>query len=237
MWVKSGRSGKRMVDQAGGPIVSVSRGVKPDIPGLHLGCPPWAQGARRTALFGPRWRGKASVTMIWGGIARLGRSIAWPDRGAADGFRPRWQFEALFVNFKRRAPIRDLVCPSLRSRPRLADGRSGTAHAQGKLDARYNITLAGIPVGRGTWVIDIAEDHFTASASGQTAGLMRVLASGHGQSVARGSIVGGQIAAVDLYVQHPHRQEIRRSPHDDQRRRRCGISPPNRHGRPPTGCR
>ena len=75
----------------------------------------------------------------------------------------------------------------------LADGRSGTAHAQGKLEARYNITLAGIPVGRGTWVIDIAEDHFTASASGQSAGLMRVFATGHGQSVARGSIVGGQI--------------------------------------------
>jgi len=30
------------------------------------------------------------------------------------------------------------------------------AHAQAKLEARYNVTLAGIPLGTGTWVIDIA---------------------------------------------------------------------------------
>jgi uncharacterized protein YfiM (DUF2279 family) len=71
-------------------------------------------------------------------------------------------------------------------------GHSEPARAQGKLDARYDFTLAGISVGRGSWIIDIADDHFTASASGQTAGLMRVLASGRGQSVARGTIVGGQ---------------------------------------------
>ena len=66
------------------------------------------------------------------------------------------------------------------------------AHAQGKLDARYDFTLAGVSVGRGSWVIDIGDEHFTASASGQTAGLMRVLAGGRGQSTARGAIVGGQ---------------------------------------------
>ena len=68
------------------------------------------------------------------------------------------------------------------------------ALAQGKLDARYDFTLAGIPVGRGSWVIDVGDDQFSASASGQTAGLMRVLASGRGQSVARGTIVDGQIS-------------------------------------------
>jgi hypothetical protein len=67
------------------------------------------------------------------------------------------------------------------------------AHAQGKLDARYDFTLAGIPVGRGSWVIDVGDDHFNSSASGQTAGLMRVLAGGRGQSVARGTIVDGQV--------------------------------------------
>ena len=67
----------------------------------------------------------------------------------------------------------------------IGDVREGLA--QGKLDARYAVTLAGVPVGRGTWVIDIAEDHFSATASGQTAGLLRVFASGHGQSAVRGS--------------------------------------------------
>ena len=65
--------------------------------------------------------------------------------------------------------------------------------AQGKLDARYDFTLAGVSVGRGSWVIDIADDHFSTSASGQTAGLMRMLAGGRGQSSARGGMVGGQV--------------------------------------------
>src|SRR5665213_2000345 len=44
------------------------------------------------------------------------------------------------------------------------------ALAQGRLDARYEATLAGIPVGKGAWTIDISDDQFTAAASGGTAG-------------------------------------------------------------------
>jgi hypothetical protein len=72
----------------------------------------------------------------------------------------------------------------------LGDVRGGLA--QGKLDARYTVTLAGIPVGRGAWTIDLQEDHFAAAASGTTAGLLRIFASGHGQSAARGSVARGQ---------------------------------------------
>ena len=39
------------------------------------------------------------------------------------------------------------------------------AHAQGRLDARYTVTLAGLPIGKGAWVIDIAENQFTAAQS------------------------------------------------------------------------
>jgi hypothetical protein len=70
----------------------------------------------------------------------------------------------------------------------MADAQQGRGFAQGKLDARYTVTLGGLPVGRGAWVIDITDDHFTASASGATSGLMRVFASGQGQSAARGTI-------------------------------------------------
>jgi Protein of unknown function (DUF3108) len=66
------------------------------------------------------------------------------------------------------------------------------AGAQGKLDARYTVSLGGLPIGRGAWMIDIAEDHFTTAANGATTGLMRIFASGHGQSTARGVISGGQ---------------------------------------------
>jgi Protein of unknown function (DUF3108) len=73
-----------------------------------------------------------------------------------------------------------------------ADAGRGALVAQGKLDARYTVTLAGLPIGRGAWVIDIGDDYFTASASGATSGLLQVFASGHGQSASRGSVVGGQ---------------------------------------------
>jgi hypothetical protein len=75
----------------------------------------------------------------------------------------------------------------------MADARQGYGFAQGKLDARYTVTLGGVPVGRGTWVVVIGDDHFTAAASGATAGLMRIFASGQGQSAARGTISGGQL--------------------------------------------
>ena len=65
------------------------------------------------------------------------------------------------------------------------------ALAQGRLDARYAVTLAGMPVGKGAWVIDIAENQFTAAASGATAGLLRVFASGQGSGASRGFIVSG----------------------------------------------
>jgi hypothetical protein len=59
------------------------------------------------------------------------------------------------------------------------------------LDARYAVTLSGVPVGKGAWVIDIAENQFTAAASGATAGLLRVFASGQGSGASRGFIVSG----------------------------------------------
>jgi hypothetical protein len=71
-------------------------------------------------------------------------------------------------------------------------GASEPALAQGKLDARYDFTLAGVSVGRGSWVIDIGDDQFSAAASGQTGGMMRILSSGRGQANARGAIEDGQ---------------------------------------------
>ena len=73
------------------------------------------------------------------------------------------------------------------------DAVVGRGFAQGKLDARYTVSLGGLPVGRGAWVIDITDDHFSAAASGATTGVMRVFASGQGQSAARGTIAGGQL--------------------------------------------
>src|SRR3974390_985514 len=70
---------------------------------------------------------------------------------------------------------------------------AGDAHAQGKLDARYTVTLAGVPIGKGAWVIDIADDQYTAAASGMTTGLLRVFASGQGSSASRGYVNRGNL--------------------------------------------
>jgi hypothetical protein len=67
------------------------------------------------------------------------------------------------------------------------------ASAQGKLDARYEVTLAGIPVGKGSWVVDIADDQYSASASGGTSGLLKAFASGSGTGASQGRIVNGAL--------------------------------------------
>lgn len=69
---------------------------------------------------------------------------------------------------------------------------AGQTHAQGRLDARYVVTLAGLPIGKGAWVIDIAQDQFTSAASGATSGLLQIFASGTGSSASRGMVVGGK---------------------------------------------
>ena len=65
------------------------------------------------------------------------------------------------------------------------------AQAQGKLEANYAATLAGFPIGKGRWTIEIAEARFTATATGATAGMLRVFASGDGNSASRGAMVAG----------------------------------------------
>jgi hypothetical protein len=71
---------------------------------------------------------------------------------------------------------------------------AGGAHAQqAKLDARYVVTLAGLPIGTGTWVIDIGNDEYTVVASGKTTGLLRMLSDGEGTTAARGRVVRGNL--------------------------------------------
>jgi Protein of unknown function (DUF3108) len=64
----------------------------------------------------------------------------------------------------------------------------GAAHAEARLEAHYTATLAGIPIGKGTWQIDIADDQYSAIASGRTSGLLAVFSSGHGSASSRGAV-------------------------------------------------
>jgi hypothetical protein len=86
--------------------------------------------------------------------------------------------------------------------PRLAFGLCAAAFialapqaagAQGRLDAQYEATLAGIPVGKGAWTIEIGDDTFSASAQGGTAGLLKAFSGGTGSGASQGRVVGGAL--------------------------------------------
>jgi hypothetical protein len=68
------------------------------------------------------------------------------------------------------------------------------ALAQGKLEARYNVTVAGIQVGKGSWLVEIGNDgQYTSAASGRVTGMMQVLTTGEGAAIARGTLGGGRL--------------------------------------------
>ncbi len=71
------------------------------------------------------------------------------------------------------------------------------ASAQGHLDARYEATLAGIPVGKGAWTIEILDDQFAASAAGGTSGLLKAFAGGSGTGAAQGRVVNGALVSTN----------------------------------------
>jgi hypothetical protein len=69
------------------------------------------------------------------------------------------------------------------------------AAAQGRVDAQYEATLAGIAVGKGTWTIEIGDDAFSASAQGGTAGLLKAFSGGSGSGASQGRVVNGALVA------------------------------------------
>lgn len=67
------------------------------------------------------------------------------------------------------------------------------AAAQGKVDAHYTASLAGVPVGKGGWVIEVGDEQYMSATSGVTTGLLRVFASGEGSGIARGYVSNGTL--------------------------------------------
>jgi hypothetical protein len=63
---------------------------------------------------------------------------------------------------------------------------------EGRLEAEYTASIAGIPIGRGNWVVEIADDGYTAAASGTTTGIIRFFTGARGTGAAHGTVTGGQ---------------------------------------------
>lgn len=66
-------------------------------------------------------------------------------------------------------------------------------HAQGRVDAQYEVSLAGIPIGKGAWVVDIGDDQYSALANGKTTGLISMMSTGDGNGGSQGRVVKGQL--------------------------------------------
>jgi hypothetical protein len=75
-------------------------------------------------------------------------------------------------------------------------GATDAAQAQSKLEARYGVSLAGIPLGSGTWVIDINGDNYTAVANGRTSGLVKLISDGSGSGGSRGTFQGANVLST-----------------------------------------
>jgi len=71
-------------------------------------------------------------------------------------------------------------------------GADHAAAAQVHLEAEYSATVAGLPIGHGSWVIEIADDQYTAVANGSTTGLLRIFTGARGTGASRGSFNGEQ---------------------------------------------
>ncbi len=66
------------------------------------------------------------------------------------------------------------------------------ACAQGRLQAHYTASLAGLPIGEGSWTIDLTDTQYSAAASGTTVGLLRAFTGGRGATTARGTLQAGR---------------------------------------------
>jgi Protein of unknown function (DUF3108) len=66
--------------------------------------------------------------------------------------------------------------------------------AQGKLEAHYRVTLAGVQIGKGTWAVEINDARYSAATTGVTTGLMHVLTHGEGNSAVHGTFKDGRPA-------------------------------------------
>jgi hypothetical protein len=122
---------------------------------------------------------------------------------------------------------------------------AGPASAQGSLEARYTASVAGIPIGKGSWVVDISDTHYSAAASGVTIGLVRVFTGGEGTSAARGIIVGGRLMSsiyaatiktrqktdeVRLTVDHGDVKDFKLDPPEDKDPERVPMAQAYVHG-------
>lgn len=69
---------------------------------------------------------------------------------------------------------------------------SSGAHAQGRLEAKYSVSMAGFAIGRAELIVDVSGGRYVSAASGRAAGMLSVLFDGEGVLAAQGTIDQGR---------------------------------------------
>jgi hypothetical protein len=69
-----------------------------------------------------------------------------------------------------------------------------SAQAQGRLKARYTISMTGVSIGQIVWLAAIGDQRYTTSATGKASGVLSALVNGEGSVDARGSVEDGRLA-------------------------------------------
>ncbi|MEP7031984.1 MAG: DUF3108 domain-containing protein [Pseudolabrys sp.] len=117
--------------------------------------------------------------------------------------------------------------------------------AQAKLEAQYTVTLAGLPIGKGSWTVEVSDGQYSASANGTTTGLMHAFTGGHGTTAARGTLQAGRVVSsiyastissrkktdeIHLSIANGNVKEFKVQPPQDDDPERVAMTEAHRHG-------
>jgi len=72
------------------------------------------------------------------------------------------------------------------------------ARAQGKIEVDYAISFARIPIGSAQMAADIGDEEYEIALQGRASGVARVLASGEGEFLTRGTVKAGELAPTNF---------------------------------------
>lgn len=124
-----------------------------------------------------------------------------PDCGSPAPHRPLWRRcrAGLAVGCCIAAGGLALCLPAVGRSARLAP-----IHSVGKLDAAYEATLLGFPIGDVSWTIDFNDSRYSAAAHGATAGLLLIFSRGHGTAEAQGSVAGKEPVSSNFLLKITH---------------------------------